>query len=392
MLLVVAVAMTSCGTVGLMVHTAKIIDSVNFSTNYGQGGEWDTIRFVINGENKMVFKAEVNGQTDTVMYDSGVNSTALLMFNPSTKPEGMKFYRHSVMGADKRSKIKVTSLPVKIKTEMVESESLGLAMLNPETHYCDKESRLDKYNIIGFQGLNIRRYMMDFTNGQIYYITDSVVIDTTEFIPVKCKYHKNVLWVYPRINGVEYECIFDTGNGAASFVLGDEQRVATPMLGDIVYEGSFGQAIGGLTDFQRFVIAQQETIGIAGKEEAGKVMYVKSIAHNNMGLSAISKYDWIIEQQYVRNAGVIDAIVYKMYAKPHSKDAGKPFKAPAYRVSTADGTLKILTRRIDGNEKFKVGDRIVSVNGEKITEENICHYYDLLKEAEDWSGFEIEVK
>ena len=391
-LLVVVAAMTSCGTVGLMVHTAKIIDSVNFSTNYGQGGEWDTIRFVINGENKMVFKAEVNGQTDTVMYDSGVNSSTLLMYTPSTKPEGMKFYRHSVMGADKRSKIKVTSLPVKIKTEMVESESLGLAMLNPETHYCDKESRLDKYNIIGFESLNIQRYMMDFSNGKIFYITDSVVIDTTEFIPIKCKYHMKVLWVYPRINGVEYECIFDTGNGAASFVLGDEQRVATPMLGDIVYEGSFGQAIGGLTDFQRFVIAQQETIELAGKEDVGKVMYVKSIAHNNMGLSAISKYDWIIEQQYVRNAGVIDAIVYKMYAKPHSKDAGKPFKAPAYRVSTADGTLKILTRRIDGNEKFKVGDQIVSVNGERITEENICHYYDLLKEAEDWSGFEIRVK
>ena len=203
-----------------------------------------------------------------------------------------------------------------------------------------------------------------------------------------------VLWVYPRINGVEYECIFDTGNGAASFVLGDEQRVATPMLGDIVYEGSFGQAIGGLTDFQRFVIAQQETIELAGKEDVGKVMYVKSIAHNNMGLSAISRYDWIIEQHYDKNAGVIkaDEVVYKMYARPHSKNAGKPFKAPAYRVSTADGTLKILTRRIDGNEKFKVGDQIISVNGEKITEENICHYYDLLKEAEDWSGFEIRVK
>lgn len=387
-----AALMPSCGTVGLLVHTAKIMDSVNHSINYGQGGDWDTIRFVINGENRMVFKAELNGQMDTVMYDSGVNSSTLLMYTPSTKPEGMKFYRHSVLGADKRSKIKMTTMPVKIKTEMVESEGLGFAMLNPETHYCDKEFHLDKYNIIGFHGLNIRRYMMDFTNGQIYYITDSVVIDTTEFIPVKCKYHKNVLWVYPRINGVEYECIFDTGNSAASFVLGDEQRVASPMPDDMVYEGSFGQAIGGFTDKQRFVIARQEAMELAGKGYVGKVIYVKSIAHNNMGLSAISRYDWIIEQQYVRNAGVIDAIVYKMYAKPHSKDAGKPFKATAYRVSTADGTLKILTRRIDGNEKFKVGDQIISVNGEKITEENICHYYDLLKEAEDWSGFEIEVK
>ena len=81
-----------------------------------------------------------------------------------------------------------------------------------------------------------------------------------------------------------------------------------------------------------------------------------------------------------------------MYARPHSTDVVKPFEAPTYRVSTADGTLKILTRLIDGNEKYKVGDQIISVNGEKITEENICYYYDLLTENKDWSGFEIRVK
>ena len=81
-----------------------------------------------------------------------------------------------------------------------------------------------------------------------------------------------------------------------------------------------------------------------------------------------------------------------MYVRPHANDEVMPLKTPAYKVSSSDGTLKILTRRIDGNEKFKVGDQIVSVNGEKINEENICHYYDLLKEAEDWSGFEIRVK
>ena len=81
-----------------------------------------------------------------------------------------------------------------------------------------------------------------------------------------------------------------------------------------------------------------------------------------------------------------------MYARPHATDVVKPFEAPAYRVSTADGTLKIMTRLINGNERFNVGDQIISVNGEKITEENICHYYDLLTENKDWSGFEIRVK
>ena len=379
-LLSMVFAMTSCGTVGLLIHTAKIFnDNSSFSTN----STYDTIHFVVSKRNQMLLKAEINGKSDTVMYDSGVNSFALLMYTPSTKPDGMKFYSNRVTGADKRSKIKVTTLPVTIKTDMVVSEGVGFANLGPEPPVCQKESSLSAHNIIGFQGLNLIRYMVDFTNNQMYEIPDSLSIDTTEFIPIKCKLYRDVLWVYPQINGVEYECIFDTGNGAAAFLLQDEHRVGNPLEKDFVFEGSYGQAIGGHTDKQTFVLADQERLSLASVDKETEVMYVKSLAHNNMGLKAISKYDWIISN--------LDSNL-RMYARPHATDVVKPFEASAYRVSTADGTLKILTRLINGNEKFKVGDQIISVNGEKITEENICHYYDLLTESKDWSELEIRVK
>ena len=379
-LLSMVFAMFSCGTVGLMIHTAKIF---NDNQSYSINSAYDTIHFVVSKRNQMLLKAEINGKSDTVMYDSGVNLFALLMYTPSTKPEGMKFYNNRVSGADKRSKIKMTTLPVTIKTNMVVSEGLGFANLGPEPPICQREEALSAHNIIGFQGLNLVRYMIDFTDNQMYEIPDSLSIDTTEFIPIKCKLYRDVLWVYPRINGVEYECIFDTGNGAAAFLLQDEQRVDSPGEKDYVFEGSFGQAIGGHTDKQTFVYASHENLSLAGVDKDTEVLYVKSVSNNNMGLKAISKYDWIIS---TRGGNL------KMYARPHSTDVVKPFEAPAYRVSTADGTLKILNRLIDGKEKFKVGDQIISVNGEIITEENICHYYDLLTENKDWSGFEIEVK
>ena len=381
-ILALATIMSSCGTVGLLIHTAKVYDGSQ-RYNCDDDVAHDTIHFVVSNKNKMLLKAEINGKTDTVMYDSGVNSFTALMYTPSTKPEGMKFYSHSVSGADKRSKIKVTTLPVTIRTDMVVSKGLGMATLNPEPPICDKESTLSEYDIIGFQGLNIHRYMIDFSNNEMYAMPDSLSIDTTEFIPIKCKYYLNVLWVYPRINGVEYECIFDTGNGAAGIILQDEQRIEAPREGDYVYEGTYGVTIGGQTEKQRFVIAPTEGLSLAGEDKEEDVMYVKSMSSNNMGLKAISKYDWIISC-WGENP--------KVYVRPHAKDVVKPFKAPAYRVSTADGTLKILNRLIDGNEKYKVGDQIISVNGEKITEENICYYYDLLTESKDWSGFEIEVK
>ena len=379
-MLSMAMAMTSCGTVGLLIHTAKIVNDV---PDYSINSAYDTIHFVVSKRNQVLLKAEINGKSDTVMYDSGVNLFALLMYTPSTKPEGMKFYNNRVSGADKRSKIKMTTLPVTIKTNMVVSEGLGFANLGPEPPICQREEALSAHNIIGFQGLNLVRYMIDFTDNQMYEIPDSLSIDTTEFIPIKCKLYRDVLWVYPRINGVEYECIFDTGNGAAAFLLQDEQRVDSPGEKDYVFEGSFGQAIGGHTDKQTFVYASHENLSLAGVDKDTEVLYVKSVSNNNMGLKAISKYDWIISSR----GGNL-----KMYARPHATDVVKPFEAPAYRVSTADGTLKILNRLIDGKEKYKVGDQIISVNGEKITEENICHYYDLLTENKDWSGFEIEVK
>ncbi|MBR0177565.1 MAG: hypothetical protein IJQ11_09050 [Bacteroidales bacterium] len=381
-LLSMVFAVASCDTIGLLIHTAKLYDGTQ-SYNCGDDVARDTIHFVVNSRNKMLFKAEINGKTDTVMYDSGVNSFTALMYTPSTKPEGMKFYRHGVSGADKRSKIKVTTLQTKIRTDMVVSEGVGMAMLAPEPPMCSTEHALSEYDIIGFQGINVVRYMLDFSNNIIYEIHDSLTIDTTEFIPIKCKYERNVMWVYPRINGVERECIFDTGNSAAAFLLADKQRVEHPADSDLVYEGSFGMAVGGYTDKQRFVHAQNEALSLAGDDKETQVLYVKSVAHDNMGLAAISQYDWIIAN-WGQNP--------KMYVRPHKTDSAKPFKKKPYVLSTADGTLRILTRLINGNERFNVGDQIISVNGEKITEENICHYYDLLKESMDWSGFEIQVK
>lgn len=61
-------------------------------------------------------------------------------------------------------------------------------------------------------------------------------------------------------------------------------------------------------------------------------------------------------------------------------------------VDASDGTLKISTRLLDGNEVFNIGDRIISVNGETINEDNICYYYDLLATQNDWSEFEIETR
>ena len=53
-MLSMVMAMTSCGTVGLLIHTAKIVNDIqSFSVN----SACDTIRFVVNKKNQMLLKA-----------------------------------------------------------------------------------------------------------------------------------------------------------------------------------------------------------------------------------------------------------------------------------------------------------------------------------------------
>jgi hypothetical protein len=264
----------------------------------------------------------------------------------------------------------------------VNNSGFAFAVLNPEPPLCEKRTISD-HHLLGSESLNIGHYMLDFTHREIVFISYLESIDTTGFVPIKCAMKRNALWVYPQINGVEYECIFDTGNGNAGFLLVDEQRIKNPTVNDYVYEGSYGNTIGGQTSKQRFVRALQETFSFGGVEKETEITYVKDLPFNNMGLKAISQYDWIISAS---NDGP------KVYVRPHAVDEVKPSDIARYKLVAERGKLKIVNRLIDGNEVFKVGDRIVSVNGEKITEENICYYYDLLSESDDWTEFEIQVK
>ena len=378
-LVVLAAALIYFLPVGLIIHTLRVFSSGNYEVTEVRID--DTIHFVKDGH-YITFKAEINGKPDTVIYDSGVTAMMAMMFTPSTKPEGMKFYRHRVTGADKKSRIKSTTMAVKVGTETVSNTSVGLAILNPEPPLCAKYSISD-HHMLGSESLNIGHYKIDFTNQEITFVPYSEPIDTTGFVPIKCAMKRNALWVYPLINGVEYECIFDTGNGNAGFLLVDEERIENPKANDCVYEGSYGISIGGQVSKQRFVRTPRETFSIGGTEKETEVTFVKKLPFNNMGLKAISQYDWIISAKH--NGPVV-------YVRPHVTDERPPFDAFRYKFLVTDGKLKIITRPLDGKETYKVGDEIVSVNGEAITEENVCYYYDLLTESDDWSGIDVKVK
>jgi hypothetical protein len=373
--------MTSCnGPIGYAIHVAKT-DTHTRSYNTNEEADDDTVRFVIHKNSRqMLMKAEINDVEDTVLFDSGSSIAAVLFYTDENKPKGMRFYKVPLMGADKTTKVQTTYIPVTIKHNMYVCELFGNAMLLEPSHFCDKEATINRYNILGFKGISTGCYSIDFTKNQIYAM-NHFQIDSTQYLPVKCKFESDLLFVYPTINGVEYECVFDTGNGQG-ILIQDAQRVENHTEKDLLYEGSYGKAVGGVTESQRFIIAPDTKVGFAEHEETLPVMFMeKSLAFNNVGLQYLKRFDWIIDDYY-----------NKVYARPHVADTMELREVVHYGLVTADGTLKIATRLIDGNEVFNISDRIISVNGETINEDNICYYYDLLTTQNDWSEFEIIVE
>lgn len=103
---VLAIIVVSCAVfayffpVGLYIHTLKVstdevvVADVRFD---------DTIHFKNNGQH-IVFKAELNGKPDSLIYNTGDNSIITLMYTPGTRPEEMKFYRVRVTGVEKKIK------------------------------------------------------------------------------------------------------------------------------------------------------------------------------------------------------------------------------------------------------------------------------------------------
>lgn len=372
--------MTSCnGPIGYAIHVAKT-DTHTRSYNTNEEADDDTVRFVIHKNyRQMLMKAEINDVEDTVLFDSGSSIAAILFYTDENKPKGMRFYKVPLMGADKTTKVRTTYIPVTIRHNRYVCELFGNAMLLEPSHYCDKEAAISRYSILGLKGIGIGCYSIDFTKNQIYAMSRSQ-IDSTQYLPVKCKFESDVLFIYPTINGVEYECIFDTGNGQG-ILIQDAQRVENHTEKDLLYEGSYGKAVGGVTESQHFIIAPDTKVGFAEQEEAIPVMFMENgLAFNNVGLQYLKRFDWIIDDYY-----------HRVYARPHVADTMQLTEVH-YGLVTADGTLKIATRLIDGNEVFNIGDRIISVNGETINEDNICYYYDLLTTQNDWSEFEIIVE
>lgn len=369
--------MTSCSNMRFAFKNRKLYSSV--TTSKGLAIMRDTFDFVMK-EDRILVETMVDGTTDTVFLDTGFNG-ALVEIHPMSEK------------TDDYSKVKLGGAIKKVKVyEKVDTvrynflwHHLGIKMdiCTDLDIVCGKS--LSDYKIIGLKAVLpddvSDRMNLNFSDQQITYYkyNDDTTYNLTGYKPIKCEYKwlKNQIYVYPVIGGVEYECLFDTGNSGYLSLKKDKSN-AQRKDGDMICEGSWGIAISGVENGGEIIIRNNETVEMGDESFDATVCYVKNTAYNNMGIKFISRFDWYF------NKG-------KMYYKPRNvENVDYQIKSP-YRIIATDKGLMVIMKVVDEKNTLNFGDIITAVNGVEITNENICYYNKLLNNTMDWSVLEIGV-
>ena len=323
-------------------------------------GEFDGIktRFLID-----------TGATTTFLTDSlGLSSVATKAFGTFGK---------SMEANRKKNPNKM--LTAKVSTALFNSDNKTFLLLNKRQGHC-KTAFFQ--GIIGMDMFfhDKMALMMDFGNSRFQNISPqelSRMVDADKYKIVKSQVRFNMIYIYLHLEGKEYRFKLDTGyTGSMIIPLSDE--ISFQNTNTMILEGSVYNTLTSNTSGKE-ILFEKMPIAFAGQTFETKVNVSTSIKAQNLGMAFIKGYDWIIDYNQS-----------KVYVKRNKNKIESTFNRKVSYYVTATNKLTIITKE-HSQTKYNLGDEIITVNGEKVTPQNICEFQDLLNKTEDWNTLNLEV-
>ncbi|MBL0014621.1 MAG: hypothetical protein IPP30_13250 [Flavobacterium sp.] len=324
----------------------------------------------------------IDGFDTNFLFDTGATRSVLI---DSTVVPNFRIKKTSsfgsVKGADNKKIVK-RLLTVQLNSSLFESNTKVLSFVTMPASRCQQPTR----NYSGILGLDVffenkLSMQLDFTNQKICNINDSQLNQSLadypyQLIKSKCKW--NQIFIYLTIEDKEYKFLLDTGYTGNIILPFDEKRKFRNNK-KLVLEGSLFQTISSYTHGQEIVYEKMQ-IEFAGQHFESKVNVSTSIKAQNIGIDFIKAFDWLID--YNHN---------KVYVKRNQNAIESNFNRKVmYYAKVNKEKLEIVVKE-KSQTKFKVGDQIISINGQKVSEENQCELQDLLNKTEDWNSLQLEV-
>lgn len=201
--------------------------------------------------------------------------------------------------------------------------------------------------------------LLDYENNILLTLDNNQI--PRGYVQIDSEIRNNRIILKADINNVKISLLFDTGNN--DYIILSKNPFSKEQE-DIAYETGMMTA-NQTKSYPLNKVYINRPINIGGiKSDKNRISVIESFKTNGVGIQFINKYNWII-----------DFKKKKLYAKKikdfEMSEYLEKMSAIKYKVLEMNGSL-IIFHKNDPQNKFNVGDEIVSVDDIIISKDNIC--------------------
>jgi len=347
----------------------------------------DTLNFELKN-NIMILSVELADSTYDFFFDTGATPFVLhdtTIIKNYYRTEKYNFGIAMMAGSTKA----FDKILLDLNTEMFSATNQLVPVIIPEKNQCS--DNLSYKGIIGAKYFNtepLKIVKFDFDSKKVILINETEINENlkTGFAEIKSEFFFMGYFVkiFLTITGVEEPFLFDTGNSVVSLLLNADSKIK--LDAGIEYTGAILKGADHiLNDKNRNTFYENIPVNISGQQIYSVVMSSDfyQLKDNNVGLSFISQFNWIVDYKNE-----------KVYFKKNSLNdeiSKSPVKKQYKATDNGSGEI-IIAYKLKELTEYNVGDKLLSVNGVKITKENECEILNLLNNTEDWKTLTIEIE
>lgn len=343
------------------------------------------VSFFYDNKNQMLLKNTIDSVDAKLIFDTGAGLTIItnekysvhknekdaLKFGSSTLPNGKK--------------ISNKFYPIDLNNTLFSYDKYLVAFLPNKENKCYPDA-ISTDGILGMSfvlELENKILFLDFDHQLIInpneekekLLKENMTLAKTEFF--KGRHIK----IYLKINGKEIPFLFDTGNSA--YELAVTSDFETNLKPRFAYEGGTGKLADGTLQMAEIDTYENVEVALNKTKTKNTLTRVSSLKENNVGINFIKNYNWLIDYE--------NKEVYFIERK-NTAPKEKLKERNDYYTYTQDDKLFILFKNKHAT-KYQINEQIIEVNGETVTEDNICDISKMLnKEGVDWNTMNIKTK
>ncbi|GEP49826.1 hypothetical protein FNO01nite_04980 [Flavobacterium noncentrifugens] len=326
------------------------------------------------------FEVELQGKKKLFLFDTGATGTVLTDSTAIENFTNKKFATFGTHVSANGVKKKNRFLTAGFKSPLFESAQKLLLYSPMPTSMCSKSSEMA--GILGIDAFfqDDMPLFLNFSKNEICNIETTLLQNQVSqgFKAIKSECKNNQIFVFIDIEGKMLKFKLDTGfSGSVIIPFSDKLQFTNPNY--MVLQGSTYNTLSSMTAGTE-TFYEKMPVDFAGEKFEAKINVSSTIKSQNLGIQFMKGYDWIIDfknnKVYIRrNANIIDRTFSRRIS---------------YYAKAVSSELVIVTKE-KSQDKYNLGDKIISVNGQKVNHENVCEIQEYLNKTEDWNALQLEV-